>query len=147
MGRETKGAVERATRYLETSFLPGRAFTSPKDFNLQLQQWLDQVANRRKGCGLEGLPLEVFEEVESAKMMPLPFSHQQLGSMKIRRLPRCYYLRFEDNDYSVDPIMIERMDDFHADLAHVWVTYQGREVAHYEPAWTRGGTITDPTHA
>lgn len=37
---ESKGMVERANRYLETSFLPGRSFTSPQDFNDQLQQWL-----------------------------------------------------------------------------------------------------------
>ena len=30
---EAKGLVERANGYLETSFLPGRSFTSPSDFN------------------------------------------------------------------------------------------------------------------
>lgn len=143
---ETKGVVERANRYLETSFLPGRVFTSPKDFNLQLQRWLDQVANRRKVRGLEGMPIEVLEEVESPKMMQLPSFAPTVGFHEKRRLPRCYYLRFEDNDYSVDPIMIERMVDFHADLSHVWVTHQGREVARHERAWTKGGTTTDPIH-
>jgi transposase len=33
---ESKGIVERANRYLETSFLPGRSFASPHDFNDQL---------------------------------------------------------------------------------------------------------------
>ena len=33
---ESKGMVERANRYLETSFLPGRSFASPRDFNTQL---------------------------------------------------------------------------------------------------------------
>jgi hypothetical protein len=37
---EAKGLVERAKGYLETSFLPGRTFTSPADFNTQLNQWL-----------------------------------------------------------------------------------------------------------
>ena len=32
---ESKGIVERANRYLETSFLPGRVFVSPQDFNTQ----------------------------------------------------------------------------------------------------------------
>lgn len=30
---ESKGMVERANRYLETLFLPGRSFASPQDFN------------------------------------------------------------------------------------------------------------------
>ncbi|MEH0448436.1 MULTISPECIES: DDE-type integrase/transposase/recombinase [unclassified Streptomyces] len=33
---EAKGLVERANGYLETSFLPGRVFTSPSDFTIQL---------------------------------------------------------------------------------------------------------------
>lgn len=34
---EAKGVVERANRYLETSFLPGRRFADPDDFNAQLE--------------------------------------------------------------------------------------------------------------
>ena len=37
---EAKGLVERANGYLETSFLPGRLFSSPADFNAQLGSWL-----------------------------------------------------------------------------------------------------------
>jgi hypothetical protein len=37
---------ERANGYLETSFLPGRAFTSAADFNAQLIDWLVTIANR-----------------------------------------------------------------------------------------------------
>ncbi|MFI8458391.1 IS21 family transposase, partial [Kitasatospora sp. NPDC085464] len=44
---EAKGLVERANGYLETSFLPGRTFTGPDDFNNQLTAWL-QIANRRQ---------------------------------------------------------------------------------------------------
>ena len=44
---ESKGIVERANRYLETSFLPGRVFASPRDFNSQLQHWLVTIANGR----------------------------------------------------------------------------------------------------
>jgi transposase len=36
---EAKGLVERLHDYLERSFLPGRVFTSPADFNAQLQLW------------------------------------------------------------------------------------------------------------
>ena len=43
---ETKGMVERTNGYLETSFLPGRDFTSPQDFNTQLEAWLPR-ANQR----------------------------------------------------------------------------------------------------
>lgn len=41
---ESKGLVERANGYLETSFLPGRTFCSPADFNAQLWAWLAKIA-------------------------------------------------------------------------------------------------------
>ena len=37
---EAKGLIERAHDYLERSFLPGRTFASPADFNAQLWAWL-----------------------------------------------------------------------------------------------------------
>ena len=37
---EFKGMVERNNGFFETSFLPGRAFASPVDFNAQLAEWL-----------------------------------------------------------------------------------------------------------
>ena len=37
---ESKGVVKRANKNLETSFLQGRVFTSPQDFNKQMQAWL-----------------------------------------------------------------------------------------------------------
>ena len=50
---EHKGIIERAHDYLERSFLPGRVFTGPADFNTQLQGWLRQVNGRTRralGC-------------------------------------------------------------------------------------------------
>jgi hypothetical protein len=49
---EAKGPIERAHDYLERSFLPGRSFTGPEDFNAQLQQWLSVVnARTRRALG------------------------------------------------------------------------------------------------
>ena len=43
---ESKGIVERRNGWFETSFMPGRMFTSPADFNDQFTGWLD-TANQR----------------------------------------------------------------------------------------------------
>src|SRR4029453_16147499 len=45
---EAKGLVERANGYLEPSFLPGRVFSSPADFNAQLATWLVLVNQRHR---------------------------------------------------------------------------------------------------
>jgi hypothetical protein len=49
----SKGLLERAHDYLERSFLPGRTFSSPADFNAQLAEWLALVNTRTRralGC-------------------------------------------------------------------------------------------------
>ena len=43
---ESKGIVERRNRFFETSFMPGRSFASPADFNTQFTGWLT-IANAR----------------------------------------------------------------------------------------------------
>ncbi|MFE5588159.1 hypothetical protein [Kitasatospora sp. NPDC056531] len=52
---EAKGLVERANGYLETSFLPGRTFVGPGDFNAQLAAWL-QNANRCRHGTIDARP-------------------------------------------------------------------------------------------
>jgi hypothetical protein len=42
---ESKGIVERRNGYFETSFMPGRAFASPADFNAQFTGWLEKANN------------------------------------------------------------------------------------------------------
>ena len=51
---EAKGMLERFHDYLESSFLPGRVFAGPGDFNTQLAGFLDK-ANARRDAGA-GLP-------------------------------------------------------------------------------------------
>jgi len=45
---EAKGITERNNSYFETSFLPGRGFTGPEDFNTQFGGWL-ATSNARHG--------------------------------------------------------------------------------------------------
>src|SRR5262245_19898785 len=69
-GPEAKGLVERANGYLETSFLPGRTFGSPADFNTQLAAWTELV-NRRHRRVLGCAPTERIG-ADRAAMLPLP---------------------------------------------------------------------------
>lgn len=67
---EAKGLVERANGYLETSFLPGRRFANPADFNAQLTTWLRR-ANQRVHRVLRVRPAERIAD-DRAAMMALP---------------------------------------------------------------------------
>ncbi len=46
---ESKGIVERRNGWFETSFMPGRAFASPADFNAQFGDWL-QIGEHAGRC-------------------------------------------------------------------------------------------------
>lgn len=45
-GPESKVVVEYRNGYFETSFMPGRDFTSPADFDAQLTDWLSTANGR-----------------------------------------------------------------------------------------------------
>ena len=95
---EHKGIIERAHDYLERSFLPGRVFTGPGDFNTQLQGWLDQV-NARTRRALGCAPTERIGADRQA-MLALPPVAPATGWRSSLRLARDHYVRLDANDYS-----------------------------------------------
>ncbi|HEX2772961.1 MAG TPA: DDE-type integrase/transposase/recombinase, partial [Micromonosporaceae bacterium] len=141
---EAKGLVERANGYLETSFLPGRVFASPADFNAQLADWLLR-ANSRHHRALGCRPVDRFD-ADRAAMVALPPVPPTVGWRLTTRLPRDHYVRLAANDYSVHPSVVGRRVDLSADLTQVSVVCDGREVARHPRCWASHQTITDPAH-
>jgi transposase len=141
---EAKGLVERANGYLETSFLPGRTFSSPADLNAQLADWLALV-NQRQRRGLGCAPADRIE-ADRAAMLPLPPVAPPTGWHSSLRLPRDHYVRLDSNDYSVHPAVVGRRVEVAADLDRVRVLCDGRLVADHGRCWARHQTISDPAH-
>lgn len=141
---ESKGVVERRNGWFETSFMPGRTFASPADFNAQLTDWLSR-ANARVVRTIKAAPVDLVD-ADRAAMLALPPVPLHLGWRNKIRLGRDYYVRLDTNDYSVDPTVIGRMVDVAADLDRVRVREQGRVVAEHPRIWARGTTLTDPAH-
>ncbi len=141
---ESKGIVERVNGYLETSFLPGRRFTSPQDFNAQLSAWLPKANNRLvRSTGRR--PVDLID-ADRAAMLALPPMPPTTGLISRIRLPRDYYVRVASNDYSVNPQAIGRFVEVSADLETVRITFEGRDAGTHPRSWARGQTITDPAH-
>jgi hypothetical protein len=141
---ESKGVVERRNGWFETSFMPGRTFTSPADFNTQFAEWLVR-ANARVVRTIKAAPNDLIA-TDRAAMLPLPPIPLHLGWRNKIRLGRDYYVRLDTNDYSVDPTAIGRMVDVAADLDRVRVRLDGRVIAEHSRVWARGMTISDPAH-
>ena len=141
---EAKGLVERANGYLETSFLPGRSFASPVDFNAQLADWL-MLANQRQRRALGCAPADRIE-ADRAAMLRLPPVGPPTGWHSSLRLPRDHYVRLDSNDYSVHPAVIGRRVEVAADLDRIRVFCDGRLVANHGRCWARHQTLSDPAH-
>ena len=141
---QSKGIVERRNGWFETSFMPGRTFGSPDDFNIQFSDWLVK-ANARVVRTIGAAPLDRLG-VDLAAMLPLPPIPLHLGWRNQIRLGRDYYVRLDTNDYSVDPSVIGGLVDVTADLERVKVRANGRVVAEHPRVWARGTTLTDPVH-
>lgn len=141
---EFKGMVERNNGFFETSFLPGRTFTSPADFNGQLDEWLVK-ANQRTVRSLGGRPVDALQrDLEAMTVLP-PVAPSTGLSTRVR-LARDYYVRLDRSDYSVDPRAIGRLVDVTASPTRVTVTCDGALVAEHARSWAGGATVTDPAH-
>jgi transposase len=141
---EAKGLIERCHDYLERSFLPGRLFASPSDFNTQMQQWL-QLVNTRQRRALGCAPTDRIGADRQA-MLTLPPVAPATGWRASTRLARDHYIRLDSNDYSVHPAVIGRRVEVIADLHRVRALCDGRVVADHERVWAWHQTISDPEH-
>lgn len=141
---EAKGLIERAHDWLERSFLPGRGFASPAEFNIELAAWL-AVANARPKRALGCAPTERITADKQA-MLALPPVAPAVGWRCSTQLPRDHYIRLDSNDYSVHPAVIGRRVEVVADLARVRVLCDGKVVADHDRVWAWHQTISDPDH-
>jgi hypothetical protein len=141
---EYKGMVERHNGFLETSFLPGRTFASPADFNAQLVDWLAR-ANTRTVRSIQGRPVDLLE-VDYRSMLPLPPLPPPVGLNHRIRLGRDYYVRVDTVDYSVDPRVIGKFVDVTASPSEVSVSCDGQIVACHTRSWAKQAVVTDPAH-
>ncbi len=140
---EHKGIIERAHDYLERSFLPGRVFTRPGDFNVAMQGWLAQV-NGRKRRALGCAPTDRIGADRQA-MLSLPPVAPATGWWSSTRLTRDHSVRLDSSDYSVHPAVIGRRIEVVADLDRVRVFDDGKTVADHQRVWAWHQTLTDPS--
>ncbi|MHA0289938.1 IS21 family transposase [Mycobacterium sp. C3-094] len=142
---ETKGVVERANGYLGRSFLPGRTFCSPADFNAQLVDWLSVVANVRRHATTRLIPSEALI-TDRVAMATLPPVAPATGTTVSSRLGRDYYVAIAASAYSVHPEAIGRMITVTATLDRVRAHCGDRMVADHERFWGAHALASDPAH-
>jgi transposase len=143
---ETKGLTERNNGFFETSFLPGRRFAGPADFNAQLAGFLDRAnARRRRSLGGASAAERIGADRAAMGALP-PIDAATIGWRNSVVLPRDHYVRLDSCDYSVHPSAIGQRVEVAADLDTVRIRRGGAVVGEHARCWARQQTITDPVH-
>jgi transposase len=143
---EAKGLLERSHRFLRSNFEPARAFASPEHFQAELDAWFER-ANRRLHRGIRAVPAERLA-TERARMRPLPERMPDTERRFVTRVPQQPYLRFDTNDYSLDPRAAGRRVEIKASQREITAVElgSGALIASHRRSFAKGLTFTDPAH-
>jgi transposase len=144
---QAKGAVERLQGYAETNFEPGRRFANDLDFQDQLDGWFAKV-NARTHKTLRARPVDRLAD-EHRVMAPLPAEMPDTARRWVMRVPPDPHLRFDTNDYSLDPALVGRRVEVRADQRQVRavVLDTGEVACDHARVFARHRTITALEHA
>jgi transposase len=144
---QAKGCVERLQGYMETNFEPGRRFANHLDYQLQLDAWFEK-ANARTHKTLRARPIDRLLE-ERALMRPLPEREPDLDRRWMRRVAPDPHLRFDTNDYSLDPNLVGRRVEVRASQREIMAVAldTGELACRHERCFARNRTITALEHA
>lgn len=144
---QAKGVVERLQEYLESNFEPGRQFANHLDFQLQLDAWFEK-ANARAHRTIRARPVDRLTE-ERRLMRPLPQRPPDTDRRWVARVPPDPYLRFDTNDYSLDPGLVGRRVEVRVSQRELTATVldSGQLACSHERSFAKNRTITTLEHA
>jgi transposase len=143
---QAKGALERTHRLVHGNFEAGRRFANPLDFQLQLDGWADKI-NRRRHRTTRALVSERLT-LEREWMRPLPAALPDSKRRFVVRVPPQPYLRFDRNDYSLDPRLAGRRVEVTATESEITAVAldTGEVGCRHRRVFAGGLTFTDPAH-
>ncbi len=143
---QAKGALERSHRFLHGNFEAGRRFANALDFQDQLDRWCERI-NARVHRSTRALVSQRLEE-ERQRMRALPEVWPDTDVRFVTRVPAQPYLRFDRNDYSLDPRLVGRRVEVRASQAEIRAIAldSGELAARHARSFARHLTFTDPAH-
>jgi hypothetical protein len=143
---ESKGALERSHRFMRTNFEPGRRFCSELDYQAQFDSWTER-ADARTHRTIRAVPAERLAE-ERQRMRALPERMPETDRRFVVRVPQQPYLRFDTNDYSLDPRLAGRRVEVRVSQRELTALAldTGELAADHRRSFAKGLTFTDPAH-
>lgn len=144
---QAKGMLERLHDFIEKSFEPARAFANPLDYQHQLDRWFAERANPRLHRGIRAVPAQRLAS-ERESMRALPERMPPSTIRRVIRVPSQPYLRWDTNDYSLDPRFAGRRVEVlvgQREIAAVALD-SGEIATRHRRSFAKHLTFTDPAH-
>jgi transposase len=143
---QAKGALERDHRFLHGNFEAGRGFANHLDFQAQLDDWSDRI-NVRRHRSTHAVVAERLA-AEQERMRPLPAAMPDSDRRLVVRVPAQPYLRFDRNDYSLDPRLVGRRVELRVSQRELMAVAldTGELACRHVRAFAGGLCLTDPAH-
>jgi hypothetical protein len=141
-----KGRVERAIRYIRSSFFTARKYKDLADLNKQAEDWCQNEVLNRPWPEDRSLTVGQALEQEKSKLIDLPptlFPCRERREVKVSKTP---YVRFDCNDYSIPHKFTRQTVVVLASLTELRI-FKGREqIAEHIRSYDKGLHIEDPAH-
>ena len=138
-----KGKIENSIKYLRQNFWPLRTFTDLADVQLQVNHWLDTVANVRIHQTTGEKPKSRFAKVD---LRPLPDLLPDCRETCLAKVHKDFAVRFDANCYSSPPWTIAKTVTIKADAFTVSIYLNEKRIASHQRCWQRKKRIELPAH-
>lgn len=141
-----KGRVERAIRYVRTSFWPAREWRDLDDLNRQALAWcLGEAADRKCQADLSLTVREAFAS-EQGKLRPLPANPYPTDERVDTIARKTPYVRFDRNDYSIPHDRVGRTVTIVANLDRVRIIEGTEVIANHARSFDAHQQVEEPSH-
>ena len=141
-----KGRVERAIRYLRTSYYPLRSTWGIEALNRDVEPWCREQASRRPWPQDRRRTVEQAYREERSCLLALPaepFPCHEWVETIARKTP---YVTFDTNRYSIPPEHLGRSLSIAAEINRLRIFDAEELIAEHTRSWDKGQVIEKPRH-
>ena len=141
-----KGRVERAIRYLRTSFLPGLTFTDIDDLNRQAERFCSAIAPRRQWPQEKRLTVADAYAKEKPLLVALPHDRFPAAEIVEATIGKTPYVRFDSNRYSVPHDRVRRQATVRASSTRVRIFDSDELIAEHRRCHAKHQVVEEASH-
>ena len=141
-----KGRVERAIRYLRSSFFAGRHFADLQDVREQFATWREQIAHARKCPQDETITVAEALEAERPRLLPLPEHPLEATHVTAVVARKQAYVTYDTNRYSIPHDFVGIGVTLVASEDEIRVLHGDSVIARHPRCWLRKQIVESPEH-